>query len=246
MSDIANLSDTIIPKSDQLNAEQLLGGPITITITSVRRGNDDQPVILNYQDDAGRPYKPCKSMRKVLIFAWGDDGREWVGRSMTLFNNPEVKFGGVKVGGIRISHLSHIERDIALSLTATKGKKEPFVIKKLTGTPAAKQTKQDTKAAEPTGPSEADVKAAKRQLMAEAEKGMAALKEAWKATRVDIAKAISPDGKCPDALKEMATKADEAAAEAKRKAEEEAAAAAAAAAAAGQEAADEINDDDMF
>jgi hypothetical protein len=50
---------------------------------------------------------------------------------MTLFNDTEVKWGGVKVGGIRISHLSHVERDIALSLTATKGKKEPFLIRKL-------------------------------------------------------------------------------------------------------------------
>jgi hypothetical protein len=50
---------------------------------------------------------------------------------MTLYNNPEVKFGGVKVGGIRISHLSDIDRDIALSLTATKGKKEGFIIKRL-------------------------------------------------------------------------------------------------------------------
>lgn len=131
MSDVSNLSDTIVPKSDQLNSEQLLGGPITITVTEVRRGTDDQPVIINYLNDGGRPFKPCKSMRKVLIFAWGDDGREWIGKSMTLFNNPEVKFGGVKVGGIRISHLSDVERDIALSLTATKGKKENFVIKKL-------------------------------------------------------------------------------------------------------------------
>jgi hypothetical protein len=131
MSDISNLRDTIVPKSDQLNSEQLIGGDMTITVTDVRRGTDDQPVIINYANDGGRPYKPCKSMRKVLIFAWGDDGREWIGRSMTLYNNPEVKFGGVKVGGIRISHLSDIERDIALSLTATKGKKEGFIIKRL-------------------------------------------------------------------------------------------------------------------
>lgn len=131
MSDVSNLRDTIIPKSDQLNAEQLLAGPITVTVTAVRRSDGEQPVMINYADDNGRPYKPCKSMRKVLIFAWGDDGRDWVGKSMTLYNNPDVKFGGVKVGGIRISHLSHIERDIALSLTATKGKKEAYVIKRL-------------------------------------------------------------------------------------------------------------------
>lgn len=131
MSDVSNLSDTIVPKSDQLNAEQLLAGPITITVSAVKRSDADQPVSVHYEGDDGRPYKPCKSMRKVLIFAWGDDGRQWVGRSMTLFNNPDVKFGGIKVGGIRISHLSHIERDISIALTATKGKKETYTIKKL-------------------------------------------------------------------------------------------------------------------
>ena len=107
MSNVASLKDTIVPKSDQLNAEQLLSGSMTITVTEVKRGSsDEQPVILHYQGDNGRPYKPCKTMRKVLIFAWGDDGREWVGKTMTLYCDPEVKFGGVKVGGIRISHLS--------------------------------------------------------------------------------------------------------------------------------------------
>ncbi len=131
MNDVSNLSDTIIPKSTQLNADQLLGGPITITVTEVKRGSDDQPIAIHYEGDDGRPYLPCKTCRKVLIFAWGDDGRQWSGRSMTLYNNPDVKFGGVKVGGIRISHLSHVERDIALALTATKGKKESYVIKRL-------------------------------------------------------------------------------------------------------------------
>jgi len=109
MSDVANLRDTIVPKSDQLNAEQLIGKPMTITVTEVRRSVDGyQPLAIHYNGDQGRPYKPCKSMRKVLIFAWGDDGREWVGKSMTLYCDPNVKWGGVKVGGIRISHLSHV------------------------------------------------------------------------------------------------------------------------------------------
>lgn len=123
MSDVADLRGTIVPKSDQLNAEQLLGGDMTITVTDVRMGSEDQPVILHYTNDQGRPYKPCKTMRKLLIFAWGEDGRNWIGKSMTLYNDQAVRFGGMTVGGIRISHLSHIERDISVSLTATKGKK---------------------------------------------------------------------------------------------------------------------------
>ncbi|KVR27808.1 hypothetical protein WK15_11620 [Burkholderia ubonensis] len=123
MSDITDLRGTIVPKSDQLNSEQLLAGDLTITVTDVRMGSEDQPVILHYENDEGRPYKPCKTMRKLLIFAWGEDGRNWVGKSMTLYNDQAVRFGGMVVGGIRISHLSNIEREISLSLTATKGKK---------------------------------------------------------------------------------------------------------------------------
>lgn len=123
-TDISDLRPTIIPKSDQLNADQLIGGPMTITVTDVRVGSsDDQPISVHYQGDAGRPFKPCKTMRKVLIFAWGPDGREWIGRSMTVYNDPQVRFGGAEVGGIRISHMTDIERDIEVSLTATKGKK---------------------------------------------------------------------------------------------------------------------------
>lgn len=128
-NDVSDLRSTIIPKSDQLNAEQLLGGPMTVTVSDVRLGSDDQPVVIHYANDAGRPYKPCKTMRKVLIFAWGEDGRKWVGRSMTLFNDQSVKFGGLEVGGIRISHMTDIARDVQVSLTATKGKKALHTIK---------------------------------------------------------------------------------------------------------------------
>lgn len=123
MTDIKDLRSTIIPKSDQLNAEQLISGDLTITVTEVRAGSEDQPIVIHYENEEGRPYKPCKTCRKLLIFAWGEDGRAWVGKSMTLYNDHAVRFGGMTVGGIRISHLSDIEREISLSLTATKGKK---------------------------------------------------------------------------------------------------------------------------
>ncbi len=132
MRDVSDLRATIVPKSDQLNSEQLLHGPMTITVTEVRIGSsDEQPISVHYENDGGRPFKPCKTMRKVLIFAWGQDGREWSGRSMTLYCDPQVKFGGEKVGGIRISHMTDIERDINIALTATKGKKALHTIERL-------------------------------------------------------------------------------------------------------------------
>lgn len=132
MNSIENLRDTIAPKSDQLNADDLIGTSKTVTVTSVKRGDSpEQPIAIHYDGDDGRPYKPCKSMRRVLINCWGDDGREWAGRSMTLYCDPEVKFGGVKVGGIRISHLSDIESDQVMSLTVTRSKRQPFKVAKL-------------------------------------------------------------------------------------------------------------------
>lgn len=132
--DVSNLRPTIVPKSDQLNADQLVGGPMTVTVSEVRvTTSDDQPVIVHYEGENGRPFKPCKTMRKLLIFAWGEDGRAWAGRSMTLYHDPSVRFGGSEVGGIRISHMSDIEGPIRVNLTATKGKKalhtiEPLVV----------------------------------------------------------------------------------------------------------------------
>lgn len=126
MSDVQSLKDTIVPKSDQLNADDLLTGPIVVTVQKVSRGDTkEQPVSIAI--DGGRmPYKPCKSMRRVLIAAWGEDGRIWVGKSMRLFCDPDVMFGGVKVGGIRISHLSHIANTMTIALTTTRSKRAPY------------------------------------------------------------------------------------------------------------------------
>lgn len=136
MTDASNLRDTIAPKSDRVNADDFLAGPETVTITAVKRGDADTPVAIHIE--GRKPYYPCKSMRRVLISAWGDNGADWVGKSMTLYTDPSVKFGGVAVGGIRISHLSHIESDMALALTATRGKRAPFTVRKL----AQQQAKQ--------------------------------------------------------------------------------------------------------
>jgi hypothetical protein len=131
-SDVHDLRSTIIPRSDQLNSEQLLGGPMVITVTEVRAGGgEEQPVSIFHNVYPDRPYKPCKTMRKVLILAWGPDGTKWQGKSMELYCEPSVKFGGEVVGGIRISRLSDIPRDIKVSLTATKGRKAMHEIKPL-------------------------------------------------------------------------------------------------------------------
>lgn len=128
MNDIVNLRDTITPKSDQLNADDLIGMEKVITVTGVRRGNNESPLFINYQGDDGRPFKPCKSMRRILIFAWGENGNDWIGKSMRLYCDPSVKYAGKEVGGIRISAVSGISNPINVKLTATRGSKKEYKV----------------------------------------------------------------------------------------------------------------------
>ena len=142
-----DLNSTIVPKSDQMNAEDLISGPRTITITKVSAnpGNPDQPVAISFEGDGGRPFLPCKTVRRVLVSAWGPDASTFVGRSLTIYRDPKVRFGGLEVGGIRISHMSHIERDMVLALAETRGKRAPHQIRRL-----VEQPKPTAPAADPT------------------------------------------------------------------------------------------------
>lgn len=129
---MSSMLGTIVPKSDQLNADDLIGGQSkTIKITSVSILAGDQPVSLNYEGDNGKPFKPCKSMRRVLVNVWGGDGNAYVGRSMTLYRDDKVKFGGAEVGGIRISHMSDISEPMTMALTATRAQRKPYTVKPL-------------------------------------------------------------------------------------------------------------------
>ena len=129
MNDTDTLRDTIIPKSDQLNYDDLIAGPLTVRITAVKRGTAEQPVVIEIEGH--QPYRPCKGMRRVLIAAWGEKGSVWVGRSMKLFGEPSVKYGGVAVGGIQISHLSDITAAVTIKLTVSRGKRIDYTIQPL-------------------------------------------------------------------------------------------------------------------
>lgn len=126
-----DMGKTIAPKSDQLNADDLIAGPMTITITRVSANPEsaEQPVSIYFEGDNGKPYKACKSMRRVMVAAWDRDASQYTGRSMTLYRDPSVKFGGLEVGGIRISHMSHIDRPLTMALTSTRAQRKPYTVK---------------------------------------------------------------------------------------------------------------------
>jgi hypothetical protein len=173
-----NIENTIVPKSDQLNADDLIGGPRTITITGVKAGSAEQPVVINYQNDDGHPYKPGKSMRRVLVAMWGSEASAYVGRSLTLYRDPDVKFGGMDTGGIRISHATHIDAPFRIALTVTRGKRAPFTVQPLKIAPA--ETPPDVDLARDIGATKAG-------------QGEAALKEWWTGLTPALRRALADE-----------------------------------------------------
>lgn len=150
MNQPLSMADVIIPKSDQWNADDFVAGPITFTIRDVHiRGGQEQPVNI-LLDGSDKAYRPCKSMSRVLVAVWGPDAKQYVGRSLTLYRDPSVKWAGMEVGGIRISHMTHMERPMTMALTATKGSRKPYTVQPLVAEvkPIAKRQTAEEWAAE--------------------------------------------------------------------------------------------------
>lgn len=137
-----DVTKAIEPKSDQLNADDLLTGPRTIRIREVKvAAGQEQPVWIYFDGDDNKPWKSCKTATRTLAAIWGADASKWIGLSLTLYCDPDVTWGGAKVGGIRVSHMEGLTSPRTLMLTKTRGKKGATVIKPLEVT-APKQTEQ--------------------------------------------------------------------------------------------------------
>jgi len=126
MEDDNDLSSTIVAKSDQINADDLID-PITITVTRVDKVNSkDQPVHIH--SEGRQPFKPCLTMRRMLIAAWGKYKDEWIGKSMTIYCDPEVPWAGKEAGGVRVSYVSGISAPVSRMLSVSRGRKKLFTL----------------------------------------------------------------------------------------------------------------------
>lgn len=183
MSDITH---TLAPNSDQIDAIDLYhSGPRTFTVERVVVNKSDQPVNVHLHG-IDRVYRPSKNMRRVLADAWGIDSAQWAEHSLTLYCDPDVMFGRDKTGGVRISHVSHIDAEMRVPVIITRGKSALWTVKPLKDAPAA--------------PSEADVKASTdTDLLRSWWTAHPHLQDAIKA-RVDELKAAATDALPIDAL----------------------------------------------
>ena len=116
-----DIADTIEAKSDQINARDLTAGPITVTVAGVDVDpRKQQPVDIHLVEKPGKAYRPNKGMRTALVACWGPRSADYAGKRLTLINDPETMFKGDKVGGIKISHASHIDKPVKVTLLVAR------------------------------------------------------------------------------------------------------------------------------
>lgn len=135
--DEIDISGAAKARTDQLNADdlRLVEGGMVVKIIRVHYLGEgkEQPLHLHLAGLEGRPYKPCKTMIKMLMAAWGKNAAKYAGRYLRLYRDPDVTFGDQgKIGGIRISHASGLGGPVIEKQTLTRGKKVPFRIDPLT------------------------------------------------------------------------------------------------------------------
>ena len=128
-----DITASLAPKSDQLDAVELVA-PRTFTIEKVTPNNAEQPWNFHLVGFP-RPWRPAKSMLRVIATAWGTDATQYAGRSVTLFCDPTVQFGGTAVGGVRISHMSHIDGPLKMPLLIKRGKSAIYTVEPLAEAP---------------------------------------------------------------------------------------------------------------
>jgi len=189
------LLDSIAPKSDQLNADDLIGRNLTVKITDVVIKGGEQPVWVYYDGCNNKPYKPSKGMRRGMIVCWGaqNKGQDWKGKTMTLTRNEDVLWQGKPTGGIQISHASDIDKPVTFMLTVSRSKRIPFTIN-----PLVTQQKVESK----------EVITMRESLESSANLGTDSLKAAWEKLSKEDRNAVGGAAYL-NTLKQIAQKTDE-------------------------------------
>ena len=125
------MSESIASKSDQMDYQDFLGGDKLVTVTEVRKGPTPEQPVEVVVAEFDRPWRPAKSVRRVLVAAWGSDSTKYVGQRVLLFGDETVRWAGKPIGGIRIKAMSGIEKPLTVMLTETRGKRSPTTVQPL-------------------------------------------------------------------------------------------------------------------
>lgn len=133
-------------KSDQINNTDLTGSEMTITITNVRVSLSEEQKVSIHIAESDRVYRPCLGMRRLIAAIWGIDHETFKGRRMTLYRDPDVKFGKDTTGGIRISHMSNLDQPRQIPIPISQKRFKVYTVKPLIDAPKPKEHAPDPEA----------------------------------------------------------------------------------------------------
>lgn len=116
---VSDISDTLAANSEELCNTDLIGGPVRARVERVTRNPDPKRPITIHLSSGLKPWRPGVELRRRIVEKWGPDARQWVGRELRLFRDPDAKDPNGKVaGGTRINGMSHIDGPFDLQLRA--------------------------------------------------------------------------------------------------------------------------------
>lgn len=140
---MTNIAHTLVAKSDQLNAADLIGGEKLLKITSVdvKSASD---VWVHYDGENGRPWKTSLTARRILARLWTEESDNWIGHTVAVHCDPTVVYAGEEVGGIRPHAATGIDSERVIKLKERRGPKPKtfkIVPLRLDSSPQAKPTR---------------------------------------------------------------------------------------------------------
>ena len=139
---MANVSEAMQAKSNQLNYDDIGNGEKIIFITNVVVKSADQPVAIYFLGCNNKPFMPSKGMIRLISCAYSEESDNWIGKSIKLYGDPTVRWAGAEIGGIRIRAFSHIEKTgISAFVALSRGKRRKTVIDYLEVLPTEDEAK---------------------------------------------------------------------------------------------------------
>jgi len=119
-----DLSDTIQVDSSQINSADLFE-PRIFRLVGIQRGPDQRRPIEYRLEGEDKVFRPCKTVRRILVKAWGKDGNDHIGHLVRLYCDPTVRNPkGTVVGGTRVNGLSHTTKTTITVSAGQSGMKE--------------------------------------------------------------------------------------------------------------------------
>lgn len=99
------MDSRLFTASDKFLGAPHLDGETTLTIGEVdleEMRDKTVKMCLHWKEPKVLPWLLNKTNIKRIAKLYGDDTDEWVGKKVTIYNDPDVEFMGEIVGGLRV------------------------------------------------------------------------------------------------------------------------------------------------